>query len=417
MLQTTIRQLKLPVSQRDKLNSKSMENLEQFEILLKEMKAKLDMKVGSLKDDLLPYLQTDSVCESFYNWNVLSLPVDQRTAVDAGNVQRFLYMRLFQIVDSRFKKDDLQQWAKIALARGVAKAEQMLIQANLHISGSVQSTFGIKDNHNDLSRSSTISQFLAICAGVGISIGASWVTGEFLETVALSSAVLAVTAPWPIVGIFCSVMAVAVAKRVWQSTAIEKFKRNIRQAYDEFISNTSQLQEVILTLLQYHCKPVQAVSDTLPQMYGQLQKTLAVIERAKEEHRPKYDELLSKCQDLNAKLSIMTFQCMPHKFTSNDILWPQPKTAVASGSFAEVYKLTIPGADEVALKVIKRDITQGNTASDVKKEFDVCRYQLLSFIVTTMLGLLYTFQIYFVENAIMRTLSSFWGQYNSRHIP
>ena len=403
MLQTTIRQLKLPVSQRNELKSKSRDNLEQFQTLLKEMKAKLETKVGSLKDDLLPYLQSDGVCESFHNWDVSSLPVEQKAAVDAGKVEQFLYMKVFQILDSYCKENDLQQWARTALDRDVAKAQQMLIQASLHISGSVQPTFRINDNQDDLSQTSRISQFLAFCAGVGVSLGARtvlgmvarWGTGEFLATVALPRAVVAVAAPWSILGFVGSVVAVAVAKKVWQSTGIEKFKRNVKQAYDEFIANTSQLQEMILTLLRSHCKPVQAVLDTLPQMHNQIQKTLASVEKAEEKNCPKYEELLGKCQDLNGKLSILTLQCMPHKFTSNDISWPPSKPAIGSGSFSEVYKLTIRGADEVALKVIKRDITQGNTASDVKKEFDVCRYQSLIFIVITMHGLLNTCQIIF----------------------
>ena len=403
MLQTTIRQLKLPVSQRDKLKSKSRDNLEQFQTLLKEMKAKLETKVGSLKADLLPYIQTDRVRQSFHNWDVSSLPVEQKTAVDAGKVEQFLYVKLFQIVDSHCKENDLQQWARTALDRDVEKAQRMLNQASLHIRGSVQPTFRINENQDDSSQSSTMSQFLAFCTGIGVSLGARtvlgmvarWGTGEFLATVALPRAVVAVAAPWSILGFVGSLVAVAVAKKVWQSDSIEKFKKNVKQAYDEFIANTSQLQEIILLLLRSHCKPVQAVLDTLPQMHDQIQKPLASVERAEEKNCPKYEELLGKCQDLNGKLSILTLQCMPHKFTSNDISWPQPKPAIGSGSFSEVYKLTIRGADEVALKVIKHDITQGNTASDVKKEFDVCRYQSLIFIVITMHGLLNTCQIIF----------------------
>ena len=217
----------------------------------------------------------------------------------------------------------------------------MLNQANLHISCSVLPTFRINENQDDLSQSWTLSQFLAIFVALGVPIGARtvlgmvarWGTGESLATVALPRALVAVASPWSIVGFVGSVVAAAVAKKVCQNTTIEKFKRNVRQAYDEFVTNSSQIQEIILKLLQCHCKPVKAVLDTFPQMHDQLQKTLAAIERAKKEHRPKYEELLSKCQDLNGKLSILILQCMPHKFTSNDISWPQPNPPVDSGSF------------------------------------------------------------------------------------
>ena len=401
VLQTTIRQLKLPVSQRSILNGKSRENLEQFQTLLKEMKAKLETKVGSLKDDLLPYLQTDAVRQSFHNWDVSSLPVKQKAAVDAGKVEQFVYVKLFQIVDSHCKETDLQQWARTALDRDVAKAEQMLKQANMHMSGSVQPTFRINDNHGYLLP--YLCQLITICAAFGVTVDEKAVLrmvarsgiGDFFATVVLPKAVAAVPTRLTIVAFVGSLVAVAVARKLWKIKAIKEFKENVKQAYDNYIADTSQLQEIISTVMQFHCKHVQAVLDTLPQMHKQIQKTLHAVGKAEEKNCPKYEQLLSKWQELNGKLSILTLQCMPHKFTSNDILWPQPNPPVGSGSFAEVYKVTIPGAHEVALKVIRHDVTQGNTASEVKKEFDVCRYQILIFIVSTMYGLLNTYQISF----------------------
>ena len=76
---------------------------------------------------------------------------------------------------------------------------------------------------------------------------------------------------------------------------------------------------------------------------------------------------------------------MPHKFTSNDISWPQSKASVDCESFGVVYELTNPEAGAVALKVIKDNVTE-KTASDIKREIENCRYIMCSLIVASMVS-------------------------------
>ena len=76
---------------------------------------------------------------------------------------------------------------------------------------------------------------------------------------------------------------------------------------------------------------------------------------------------------------MMILQSKPHEFTSNYISWPQPNPLLCCESFDQVYKVTVPEAGEVALRVMKIYIAQQIKFEILRKEIEIYRYQLCNF--------------------------------------
>ena len=387
LLKSALRQLKFPVEQRQKKKTESWDDLHKVETLLEKMKMEVNAKIGDLKMRFLSHLESKVVRESFHKLDILSLSVEEKAAFDAKNVAQFVAIRLGQIAEDFLDTSEFREWANTKLKKDVTEARRLLHTTSLRIHGPHAYKRSAVPSVVE-----TIHAFATFEIAMGTGAVASAITGMLIGqfvfeagvsiTIVGSATVIGALVAFPIGLALGAVGAAAIlATRIQlKKKKVEAFQKNVKEVYDKRITNKDKhltfVNNLISTLAKCRCPLVEDLLDTLPQMHDQLHKTLLGIEKAKEENCPKYKELLSKFQNLNGKVSILTLQCMPHKFTSNDILWPQSNPPVGSGSFADVYKLTIPGEGKVALKVIKHDITQGNTASEVKNEFEVCRYQL-----------------------------------------
>ena len=124
VLETILRHLKLPVFQMKELERSSWETLTKVETLLEKMKGELHLKISYLKNKLLRHLKTTQVHESFYTWDISSLPIEQKAAVYAEDVELFLDVKLGQIVEDYQDKGGLQQWAKATLDQNVIEEER-----------------------------------------------------------------------------------------------------------------------------------------------------------------------------------------------------------------------------------------------------------------------------------------------------
>ena len=383
MLETILRHLKLPVSQRKKLEQSSWETLTKVETLLEKMKGELHLKISYLKNELLSHLKTTQVRESFYTWDISSLPIEQKAAVYAEDVELFLDVKLGQIVEDYQDKGGLQQWAKTTLDQNVIETEKMLVRANLDLGG-----YHSRATNNSSASSSGVNGILDVLKSVGVTISLGAALGIYTNfamarkmesELEMSTAAFVPGAVIPERLISLSIVIASVViwiKETFIHYKVKNFKQNVQTAFDDFIVNEDKLCEIVKNLLKFLCMPVQAVLDAIPQKLEELEMKLNASDQAEQENVPKYQDLLRTCQNLNGKLLIMTLQCMHHKFTSDEIYWPQPKQPIGSGRFSDVYKVIIREGAETALKVMKDDITQ-QTVSDIKKEIDCCRYHLI----------------------------------------
>ena len=397
VLKSSLRQLKFPVVKRQKLQTESWADLDKVKTLSEKMKTEVNAKIGDLEKRFVSHLESRLVRERFHKLDIPSLSVEEKAAFDAENVKQFVDIKLGQIAEHFLVTSEFQKWANTTLKKDVTEARELLNATSLRIHGSnacnraavpsvvetihALKTFGITVTAGAVVGAITgalIGQFPFGIEIAGTMVASATVVGAVGATVAIP------------VGPFLGVVGAAAilgGKMQWKKKKIEAFQKKIKEAYDKMIMNKEKLSKyahnLISTLAKIRSEFVKDVLDILPQKWNDLHKILIAIESLQGKNRPHYQELLSKWQDLHGKLSVMVLQCMRHRFTSDDVDWPQSKPPVVVGSFGEVYKVTNPEVGESALKVMRDDITQ-QTACDLRKEIDICRYPIMVVVVTTV---------------------------------
>ena len=425
VLKSSLRQLKFPVVKRQKLQTESWADLDKVKTLSEKMKTGVNAKIGDLEKRFVSHLESRLVRERFYKLDIPSLSVAEKAAFDAGNVEQFVGIKLGQIAENFLDTDDFQEWANTTLKEDVTEARELLNATSLRIHGcnacnrsAVPSVLETIDALKTIG--ATVTAGAVVGAIAGALIGQLPIGVEIAVTMVEGATVVGAAVAMPLGLVLGAVTAAAilVGKMQWKKKKIEAFQKKIKEAYDKMIMNKDTLSKyahnLISTLAKIRCESVKDVLDILPQKWNDLHKTLIAIESLQEKNRPHYQKLLSKWQDLHGKLSMMMLQFMRHTFTSNDGYWPQSMPPVGVGSFAEVYKVTNPEVGESALKVMRDDITQ-QTACDLRKEIDICRYPIMVVVVTTVVLSNVYVKFFLAGNASMRTLSSSTGQYNCHH--
>lgn len=182
--------------------------------------------------------------------------------------------------------------------------------------------------------------------------------------------------PWWVC--FCSVLGrmAGIVGRTFKELA---FKGNVKQAYDQMTSTLTtpsgleDLKEIVRQILSESCDVIQVVAKDLPDQMRNLSSELEARVKQEEKNIPLYKPFLNKCGIVTGKMSKFMLELKMHLYRAGvDISWPEPRVPVGYGSFGDVYKVTVPGKGEAALKMMREPLTDDNSRGFMK-ELESCR--------------------------------------------
>ncbi len=374
-LETTIRQLRLPVDERKIRLGQGWEKLEAVESShkngpLHEMTKKLLQKTRKFTtDDLIHHLKSENGRNNVLKWKKSTLHDEQHQHFDERNVSKFLQDRITNEIAKLESYHSLCEWANNTFVEDAREAEKTLNILTLDVSGgntsdrdiSVNSATLNDDDDDDSDDISQSTKKLKLAAAV------------------MATPLLLAAAPFALVIGVIATPLVALGKMI-ASVKQKSFKAKVAEAFDAFLTqcqtdDAENLHNLVLTLLEQHSLSVKFVTKDVPEQIKTTRQRLMALEEQDEVYIPKYKELLYKCQEKNGELSKFSLQIYSYRYTDNDLKWPQPTKSVGTCSFGAVHKVTLqfPEMKEAALKLMDDQITP-QKALDFRRELHASRY-------------------------------------------
>ena len=358
-LETNLRQLQLPIKERQIRQSQDFELLERTAELsktehIKHIDCELKHKITDLVYQVSRHLQSEKGRDEVLKWKKSSLPAEQQEFYDDKNVQAFILQRVCEAICKLEGFKQLCQWANTSLADDATKALKMLNILNLDINYGNTCPGIVSVTKNSLEDTD---------GWTAVKITGAIVAMPFI----LASAPIILAVAGPIVA----------AVKLVKSLQKANFKVAVAKAYDGLLNDyladdSGQLNKMVSSLLESSCTSVKVVFRVFPEELGKIHQKLIARVKQEEADIPKYKELLHECRKLNGELSNFDLHLNIHTFTSTDLKWSPKQQEIASGSFGAVYKVLVTGIGELAVKVMIEPITAQNAAS-FKEELDICR--------------------------------------------
>ncbi len=376
-LETTIRQLRLPVDERKIRLRQWWEKLEAVESSLEnghlhEITNNLLQKTRKFTTvDLINHLKSENVRNNVLKWRRSALQDEQQQLFDGRKVSEFLQDRITDEIANFGGYKNLREWVNSKFVEDAQKAQKTLNILNLDVTGgntsekeiSVTSDDDVNeddddddvDDHDDVVvRSAKKLKIAAVVAATPLLVAA----------VPLALLIGVIATP-----------VVATLKKIKERS----FKEAVAKAFDDFLtqcqteSGVKNLHNLVLTVLEHSCYSVKFVRNDIPEQIATTRQRLRALEQQDEVHVPKYKELLCRCQEQSGKLSKFALQFYPHRYTYSDLTWDQTSEPIGTCSFGTIYKVTLPKMKKAALKLSDDHITP-EKALDIKRELTNSRY-------------------------------------------
>ena len=353
-LENAVRQLHLPLEERDKHFSDSMGKLLSCKKSLEsaEFIKMLDKKMEELILQLGTYLKSAEARAFALKWKRPDLPAAQQTFMDDRNVQEMAVSRMCETICQSELYEEFCQWAKHTLMPKILHVLKNLSQVKTLIRGGCRMSYhSADDNHHDngISTGFIAMALPAIVIGVPLALAVGAVVG-------------------PVFGLL----------KMVSSIKGMNFRRAVERAYSEIVErycadNHTGLKKVVTGLLQMSCNAVCLIQGELPEMVLKLECEMEAQAELDREDIENYNRALTVCQDIKGHMSKLVLKLDIHEYSSSDFPKAISSLPGVMGSYGKVVQVSVVGKGAGALKVIHEEITETN-AEAYMKELNSCRY-------------------------------------------
>ena len=362
VLEHGLRELRLPVEEmmqkRDEDWKKVLTFYESLDIGKAAVaKQKLYTKVSRLVEGLIRYLPSVEGYKHALTMKKSQMSQSEQENYDKKNVDGLVCQRFCGTICNYSEFQAVWKWANTDLLVDVKEATKELNMLKADVAAVNTST--MQSNSSSVSRLSSEMTAGGMTAAVAVAVPV------LLVGVPLALAIGVVAAPiYAVVQIFSSIRS-------------RTFRLAVEKAYKELVhkaaaDNAKMLREMVFSILIATCPPIDTLLKEIPTKMGNLFAELKARKEQEKKDIPHYQSVLQKCQEVKGAMSKFQLELNVHTFSTRDLSWPHPRKPVASGSFGNVYKVTLPTKEEAALKEMKDPLTEDNS-EQFMKELNSCR--------------------------------------------
>ena len=366
VLQNGLRDLRLPDDELMKKRKGDWERVEAFQVSLESGKAavakqKLNDKVSGLIEGLTSYLTSEESYKHALKMKKSQLTEAEQENYDKRNVDDLVCQRFCVAICHFPEFEVVRKWASNELVPDVLEAMKELNMLKANVAAGKTRTASIYQHSTSHANESQEMTAVEMTAAVALAVPV------LLVGVPLALAVGVVAAP------------IYAVVKMFSSIRRKSFKIAVQKAYKELVENAladdaKMLRDIVLSLLNTTCPPVHTLLTDIPMKMSQLKDELMARNIQDKKDIPYYQSVLQKCQAIKGTMAKFQLELNVHTYMANDLVWPEPKVPVASGSFGTVYKVTLPNKQEGALKQMKDPLTEDNS-EEFMKELCSCRYE------------------------------------------
>ena len=366
LLQNGLRELRLPDDQMRQKRKDDWDKVAAFQESLDIGKAavakqKLNDKVSELIQGLTSYLTSEEGYKQALKMKKSQLTEAEKENYDKRNVDDLVCQRFGVAICDFPEFETVRKWANNELVPDVLEAMKELNMLKADVAAGKTRTASIYQHNTSHANESQEMTAVEMTAAVALAVPV------LLIGVPLAIALGVVAAP------------IYAVVKAFSSIRTKTFKLAVGKAYKELvksaISNDAKiLRDTVRSLLTTMCPPVYTLLKDIPMKMLQLIEELVARNKQDKKDMPYYQSVLQKCQAIKGTMAKFQLELNVHTYSANDLVWPDPKVPVASGSFGTVYKVTLPNKQEAALKQMKDPLTEDNS-EEFMKELCSCRYE------------------------------------------